>query len=327
MLTKATAIAPANIALIKYWGKKDEFLRLPENDSISINLSNLLTTTTVEFLPSFEKDSVIIDGQQDPDEIERVVNHLDLIRNRAKLDQKAKVVSINNFPSSVGLSSSSSSFASLTLAAAAASGLKLSEKELSIIARQGSGSACRSIPDGFVEWLSGDSSETSYARSLHSQDYWDIIDVVAIVSVKKKLISSTQGQKLAKSSPFFKIRLFHIKDKIAKIKKLMDDKNFSGFGKLIEEEALEMHSVMLTSTPPLIYWLPETLKIMKLVEDWRRQGLAVFFTINTGQDIHLIIEKKDLNQLIKKLKKIKEVKKIIINHPAKGARLTNNHLF
>ncbi len=326
MSMKASAVAPANIAFIKYWGKKDESLRLPENGSISINLNNLQTTTTVEFLPSLQKDSIIINGQQNLSEIERVIKHLDLIRKIAKLDYKAKVVSVNNFPSSVGLSSSSSGFASLTLAATAASGLKLSEKKLSIIARQGSGSACRSIPNGFVEWRKGNSSGTSYARSIYSQDYWDIVDVVTIVSVKKKIISSTQGQTLAKTSPFFKTRLLNIEDKIAKIKKLIAVKNFSDFGKLIEEEALELHAVMLTSSPPLIYWLPETLKIMRLVEDWRRQGLEVFFTINTGQDIHLIIENKNLDRLIKQLKKVKEVK-IIINHPAKGARLTDNHLF
>src|SRR3989344_2976508 len=153
---KETAIAPSNIAFTKYWGRKDELLRLPENGSVSMSLSNLLTTTTVEFSKDYEKDEVIINGKTPKDiEIERVVTHLDRVRKLAKINLKAKVSSNNNFPIAVGLSSAASGFAALTLAASKAAGLNLSEKELSILARQASGSACRSIPNGFVEWLDG----------------------------------------------------------------------------------------------------------------------------------------------------------------------------
>ena len=324
---KATAIGPSNIAFIKYWGKKDENLRLPENGSISMNLSDLTTTTTVEFLQNLREDSVIIDGKAEKKKIERVSKQLDRVRKIAKFPYKAKVVSQNNFPSGTGLSSSASGLAALTLAASKSAGLNRSEKELSILARQGSGSACRSVPDGFVEWLEGNTSETSYAYSLYPENYWDILDIVVVVSHDKKDISSTGGQKIVATSSFYKVRLSNINKKIELCKKLLSEKNFPEFGKLIEAEALELHAIMLTSSPSLIYWLPGTIKIMKLVKKWRSEGLAVYFTVNTGQDVHLIIEGKNKEILLEKLQKVKEIKKVIVNTPALGARLINKHLF
>ncbi len=324
---KATAIAPSNIAFIKYWGKKDELLRLPENPSLSMNLSNLLTTTTVEFDKKYKQDEVIYNGQKEELVGNRAIKHLDRVRALAKMQLKAKVKTVNNFPSSTGLSSSASGLAALTLAASKSAGLNLSEKELSILARQGSGSACRSIPDGFVEWLDGDTSETSYGVSLFPADWWKIADVVVIVSADKKDISSTEGQKLVSSSPFFPERLKNVKSKLERAKKLLKEKDFPAFGELIEAEALELHAVMITSRPPLIYWLPETLKIMKLAQKWRSEGLPVYFTINTGQTVHLICEQKNIKEVEKRLKAVKEVEKIIINKPAVGARIIGKHLF
>lgn len=324
---KSTAIAPSNIAFIKYWGKKDEILRLPENGSISMNLSNLTTTTTVEFSNNLEKDEIIIDGKQINKETERVIKHLDRIRQKAGTALRAKVVSQNNFPSGTGLSSSASGFAALSLAAATSAGLTLSEKELSILARLGSGSACRSIPDGFTEWLDGATSDTSYATSIFPADYWDICDVVVVVSKEKKDVATTDGQKSATSSPFFPVRLSNIKDKIEKIKKYIQQKDFQKFGELIEAEALELHAIMLTSTPSLIYWLPETIYIMKLVKKWRSEGLAVYFTVNTGQDIHLIVEGKNVNTLVKNLKDVESIKSMIVNQPSLGTKLLTKDLF
>ncbi len=324
---KKTAIAPSNIAFIKYWGKKNESLRLPTNGSISMNLSNLTTTTTVDFSSSYKKDHVIIDGQINTDESKRVIDHLDRIRRVAGSNYKAKVVSLNSFPAGTGLSSSASGFAAFTLAAAAAAGLNLSEKDLSILARLASGSACRSIPSGFVEWLEGRDNETSYAVSIHPPPFWDIADVVAVVSKRRKEIPTALGQKYASTSPFFKTRLSRIKDRIRQMKNFMNEKNFLKFGELVEGEALEMHAIILTSSPPLFYWQPETIFIMQKVRKWRRDGLPVYFTVNTGQDIHLICEKKNARKVDLLLRKIDAVRDIIINTPAEGAKIINNHLF
>jgi len=324
---KATAIAPSNIAFIKYWGVKDEILRLPKNGSISMNLSNMLTTTTVEFSPEFTEDLITLNETQETGEKSRIIEHLDRIRKLAKIADKARVVTQNNFPTATGLSSSASGFAALSVAGAKAAGLSLSEKELSILARQGSGSACRSIPDGFTEWLDGDSSNTSYAVSLYPPEHWGLADVVAVVSKEKKEISSTEGHKLAASSAFFETRLALNKEKMLAIKRYLQEKNFTAFGELVEAEALELHAIYITSHPSLLYLLPGTLRIMHAVKVWRKEALAVYFTLNTGQDIHLICQNKDAEIVAKKLAAIDDVQRIIINHPSKGAWLTDDHLF
>lgn len=326
-MKKATAIAPTNIAFIKYWGRKDEELRLPVNGSISMNLDGLLTRTTVEFDAKYPKDEVEINGVQNEKEKERVIKHLDRVRTLASTKFKAKVMSVNNFPSSTGLSSSASGFAALTLAATVSADLTLNEKNLSILSRQGSGSSCRSIPSGFVEWLDGDTNESSYATSIFPVDHWDITDVVAIVSDEKKSISSSDGQKRIGTSPFMPTRLSLINEKIVLCKRYIKEKNFQLFGELIESEALELHAIMLTSRPSLIYWFPMTIILMKKVQRWRKEGLQVYFTINTGQDVHLICKKKDRQRVIQKLKKIPKIKKIITNNPGHGAWLIEEHLF
>ncbi|MBI2029273.1 diphosphomevalonate decarboxylase [Candidatus Gottesmanbacteria bacterium] len=318
---KYTAIAPSNIAFIKYWGKKDEILRLPQNGSISMNLSNLLTKTTVEFNDKLTKDKVLFNGKEDNQVLLRVSGHLDRVRELAKKTTRAKVAIENNFPVATGLSASASVFASLSLAATKSIGLSLSEKELSILARQGSGSACRSIPDGIVEWLDGDTSSTSYSVSLYPPSYWEIYDVVVVVSKNKKEVGSTEGQKLVDTSPFFQTRLLGMKKKIEECKQALKIKDFTRLGVLSEAEALEMHAVMLTSHPSLIYWTAESLTVMKFVKRLRTDGLEAYFTINTGQDVHILVEKKNLNKLTKKLKELDVIRDIIINKPAKGAHL------
>lgn len=324
---KSTAIAPSNIAFIKYWGRKDDILRLPTNGSLSMNLSNLLTTTTVEFNPHFVEDTIIINGTQEVHEGSRAIKHLDRIRLLAKITTKAKVITENNFPTATGLSSSSSGFAALTVAASNAASLELSEKELSILARQGSGSACRSIPDGFVQWLDGDTSETSYGVSLYAPEYWDIVDVVAVVSKSRKEITTSEGHTTAGSSPFFPTRLSHIKNRIEKVKKALAQKDFATFGQLVETEALELHAIYITSQPALIYLRPESLQLLRQVMKWREDGLPIYFTLNTGQDVHILCEKKNEIRLTKLLSELDYVQKTISNTPSKGARLVENQLF
>lgn len=338
---KSTVIAPSNIAFTKYWGKKDEILRLPMNGSIAMCLSNLLTTTTVEFYsksqndktkgPRFRKDDnrdvVIINGEVEEGEANRVIKHLDRIRKLAGISDFAKVVSNNNFPTGTGLSSSSSGFAALTLAGVKAAGLNLSEKEFSILARQGSGSACRSIPSGTVEWLDGDTSETSYAKTIFAPDYWEIADVVAVVSENRKTVSTSKGHANASSSPFQNERVKRMGEKNKLLKKLFKNKDFTGFGNLVESEALELHAIYITQNPPIIYLVPNSILMMKLVQKWRDEGLECYFTINTGQDVHILVEKKNVNKLKNKLKQTLAVRDIIVNYPSEGARLSEKHLF
>lgn len=324
---KATAVAPTNIAFIKYWGRKNEQLRLPENGSVSLCVSGLTTTTTVSFEPELKADEVVINDLRLEEEAARTSCHLDRIRAQANTTLHARVASINSFPTGTGLSSSASGFAALTVAAAKALQLDLGEKELSIIARQGSGSACRSIPDGWVEWLDGDTSETSYAQSIYPPDHWDIVDVVAVVSQERKDVSTTNGQQRVETSPFFHARKAGMSQKIVDIKRAIADRDFTAFGEITEAEALNMHAVMLTSTPALIYWTAGTLEIMKLCARWRSEGLEVYFTINTGQDIHLLVQKKDADRLQEVLRALSFVREVITSSPSAGASILDTHLF
>lgn len=341
---KATAVAPANIAFIKYWGKKDEALRLPLNSSLSMNLSGAYTTTTVEFPPNLLEDDIHMYSAPPRTKIqlplkfgaskaigsserEKISHHLDRIRQKAKIWYKARVATINNFPSSAGLASSASGFAALTMAASEAFKLKLSEKELTVLARLGSGSACRSIPDGFVEWREGSSSGSSFAYSLLPSSYWKLCDVIAIVQNTPKDVSTSDGMSSIKTSPYWKGRINKIPDKIDRIKKALLEKNFQSLGEILEEDCLDMHRVLQTQNPPLYYWNDATIKIMENVRGWRKSGMPVYFTIDAGPNVHLICEAKDEKTLIEKVRNIFGVLEIISNKPAQGTKLSKKHLF
>lgn len=328
MVMKTTALAPANIAFIKYWGKADEELRLPLNSSISMNLSDAYTVTTVDFLPDLQRDEVsLVGGDFDELEVQRIVKSLNLIRAKIQSNLFARVATKNTFPKGAGAAASASGFAALTIAAFEALGVKLSEKELTIFSRIGSGSACRSIPDGFVEWEKGDSSITSFAHSLYPHDYWDLRDVLAIVDYHMKKVSTTEGQKGVKTSPLWRERVRSISEKIEKTKVALNEKDFQMLGEIIEEDCLDMHHVMQTQNPPLFYWNDTTKKIMDAVASWRKQGLAVYFTIDAGPNVHLICEGKDEKHVVDAVKTIAGIQEVIVNQPAKGAHIIESHLF
>ena len=293
-MKKTTVKSLANIALIKYWGKKDEALRLPLNNSISVNLSGAFSLTTVEFSPQLRKDRIEMVGEEIGEkEKERIIEHLDRVREMAKIEFRARVKTKNNFPKGAGVASSASGFSALSLAAARAAGLKLSSKEVSILARLGSGSACRSVPDGFVEWKKGSSSSSSYAYSLYPPGYWDLVDLVVLVSAQVKKVSSTKGHSVVKSSPFAQARTKGVSQRLRKIKKALKEKDFTLLGETIEEEALNMHAVMMTSSPSLLYWSPKTLELMLAIRNWREEGLESYFTLDAGPTVHLICQKKE----------------------------------
>jgi diphosphomevalonate decarboxylase len=319
---KARAWAPINVALIKYWGRSNESLRIPVNSSLSICLTRTGTETEVELVDSLKEDEVKIDGERvEGRERERVVKQLNRVRKMAQVKQKVRVRSKNNFPKGVGLSSSASGMAALSLAASRAMGLSLNHKDLSRLARVGSGSACRSVPDGWVEWVKGNNDKTSYAQKLFPADYWDLRVLVIILSQKEKKVSSSDGQKIAQTSAFFEERIKGIDNKMKRLKEAIKKKEFKTAGEIMEEDSLSMHSVMLTSKPSLIYWLPETLRVIQAVQGWREKGLESYFTINTGQNVFVVCKPKDEDKLVKRLEKIKGVIEVKKEKIGNGARL------
>lgn len=325
---KATAVSPANIAFIKYWGKRDPKLNLPFNNSISMNLSKCLTITTVEFSGRLRKDRVFIDDQEIlASKKERVVNVLNVVRKEVNIDLRARVVSKNNFPADAGIASSASGFSALALAASKAAGLFLSKRKLSILARLGSGSACRSVVDGFAEWKERSNSQTSFAVQIAPPDHWDLRDIVAVVVKEKKKASSTEGHALALTSPHYKTRLTELKARIKNLRESLLKKQFKRFGQLLEEEAISLHMIAMTSRPPIFYWNKGTIGIINVLQKWREEGLFAYFTIDAGPNVHVICEGKDERKVNRKLEGLKNVLFTIINKPAKGARLSNQHLF
>ncbi len=326
--SKTTAIAHPNIAFIKYWGNRDARLRIPLNDSLSMNLGQLTTTTTVEFNARAKEDRVTIDGKEASDAARvRVVEQLDRVRATAKIDTHARVESKNNFPSGVGIASSASAFAALALAATRAAGLELSERELSILARQGSGSACRSVPTGFVEWIGGRTNDGSYAVSILPPEHWDLRDVIAVVSSEEKTIGSTEGHAAATTSLFLPERLNALPARLHRVRRSLIAKDLEGMGAEIEAEALELHLIAMTSRPPVFYWTPEMVRVIQCAQKWRADGLPVYFTLDAGPNVHLICEGKDAPQVEAFARAVQGVQQVYVNAPGEGARLGDEHLF
>jgi len=312
-MSSATAQANPNIAFIKYWGNRDEALRLPANGSISMNLNGLYTLTTVSFQPSLPFDELIInDREVTGPALERVSSVLSLIRNLAKLESRAEVVSENNFPSGVGIASSASAFAALTLAASQAAGLKLSERELSRLARRGSGSACRSVPGGFVEWLMGTNDDDSYAVSIAGPAHWALVDCIALVSEAHKKTGSTEGHALAGTSPLQQARLVEAPRRLEQCRRAILDRDFEALTAVVELDSDMMHAVMMTSAPALHYWMPASLEVMNAVRSWRVENVHACSTVDAGANVHVLCTKEEAQEISRRLRKITGVKDVLI---------------
>lgn len=325
---KATANANSNIAFIKYWGNRDQFLRLPLNDSLSMSLEALTARTTVEFDDGLKEDQVEIgETEITPATRERVVKHLDRVRAESRVTAKARVVSRLNFPAGTGLASSAAGFAALTLAATCAAGLGLDERALSVLARLGSGSACRSIPGGFVEWVASMSSVTSFARTIAPADYWDLRDVAVVVTEQAKRVGSSEGHLAAPTSPFLGERLNRLPGRFHRSKRAVLERNLHALGPDLEAEAIELHLMAMTSRPPVYYWSAEMVRVIEAARAWREQGLPVYFTLDAGPNVHLICEGKDADQVAASARGTEGVREVIPSGVGGPAHLSEEHLF
>ena len=235
----ATAIALPNIALIKYWGDREPRLRLPANGSISMNLAGLYTRTSVIFDPAFQADALTLNGYPLKGQaLNRVSGLLAQVRRLAGFHEYAQVTSENNFPTGAGIASSASAFAALALAAAAAAGLSLDEQQLSRLARTGSGSACRSVPGGFVEWQVGVSDEDSYAFSIAAPEHWALADCIALISQEHKDVSSREGHVLADTSPLQPARLADTPRRLSLCRQALLERDFALLADVAEMDCL-----------------------------------------------------------------------------------------
>lgn len=322
MTMKATALAHPNIAFIKYWGIRDEALHLPANDSLSLTIGPLATRTTVEFDQQLSQDILILNGKQlTGPALTRMQGFMDQLRRQAGKIIYARVTSDNNFPISAGLASSASAFAALALAGTAALGLKLSESELSSLARYGSGSASRSIPGGFVTWETNPESKTSFAASFAPTDYWRLCDCIAIISKTHKAVSSQDGMKNAPSSPLQAARIADTSRRLAKCKQAILNRDFEALATVVEQDSNLMHAVMMTAEPPLFYWHPQSLALMQAIKAWQAEGLPVTYTLDAGPNVHVICPQTVANKVMRRLDQFPGVMDVIQAFPAGPARL------
>jgi len=310
----ATAVAHPNIAFIKYWGNRDESLNLPSNGSISMNLGDLRAQTKVTFSSELSEDVLsinhIIAGHNAHQRMSAI---LDNIRQKAKISLYARVESILNFPTGTGIASSAAGFAALAKAAVHAAGLDFNEIEISRLARLGSGSACRSVPGGFVEWQKGESDNTSYATSIFSAEHWDLYDVIIVLQKTPKKVGSKAGHILANTSPLQASRVQDSSRRLEICRKAIKERDFSSLANIIELDSNMMHAITMTSNPPLLYWEAGSLELMHAVPKWRTEGLHVAYTIDAGPNVHLICQPEDVDEIKKRATALVNPQEILLS--------------
>ncbi|MBT4161129.1 MAG: diphosphomevalonate decarboxylase [Gammaproteobacteria bacterium] len=281
--TRVTVSAAANIALIKYWGKLEKGLNQPATASLSIGLEDLRTTTIIERI---EGQSDVIDFNAPETARQRILDFLDLLRKQYEVQGHFHITTENNFPTGTGLASSASGFAALAIGFSEILNLNLSRQVLSQLARIGSGSAARSVFGGFVEIIPADDAFAS--RIMPAED-WPLAVIVAIASDGTKTVGSSEAMKhTAATSPYYREWLrSHVQD-MDDARLAIVDRDFEKLADVAEHNCLKMHGAIITTRPPILYWLPATLAVMHEVRQLRESGTPAFFTIDAGAQVKVI---------------------------------------
>ncbi|MBD3208673.1 MAG: diphosphomevalonate decarboxylase [Candidatus Nealsonbacteria bacterium] len=331
---KSSAIAHANIALVKYWGKRNEELMLPYNSSISMTVSDFAAHTTVEFGEQYEEDIFILDGIQ-YEKGSRVYDKyierfLEKVRKKVGSNLRARIKSQNNFPTGAGLASSAAGFAALATAINGSLSLGMNKKELSMLARLGSGSAARSVVGGFAEWKKGEKEDgvDSYVEQLVPPGHWPECRMIAcVVSQEEKEVSSRSGMaRTVSTSPFYVSWLGQIEQDLNDVRRGIKGKDIVLVGKTAQRNCLKMHALMLSTSPPLVYWGPATLRVIKKCLEWQKER-DCFFTIDAGPQVKIICLERDSEEIAERCALIKGVEEVKVLEPGEGSRIVDDHLF
>ena len=311
-----TARACANIALVKYWGKRDAAANLPATGSLSLTLAALATQTTVTFDRSLAQDELELDGFSARfSDTARTSAFLDLVRQAANITARARVVSRNEFPTASGLASSAAGYAALALAASKAAGLSLSERELSILARRGSGSAARSIFGGFVRMNAGDTSETAYAEHLASALADRVRMVIAIVGggTPKAHGSRDAMEHTAATSPYYPPWLDVARRDLEAALAALAREDLDALGTIAEANALAMHGSTMAARPAVMYWRPATIAVHDEVRGLRACGVAAWATMDAGAHVKILTTEEDAPTIAMRVKDIPGVTAVTIS--------------
>ncbi len=326
-MREAFASANSNIALAKYWGKRDEALNLPYTGSISITLAGLTSTARVAFDAERPCDRVILNGDLATGAPAlSVTKFLDCVRQLAREQTTAEVEVRTNFPVAAGLASSASTFAALALASSAALGLSLSARQLSVLARRGSGSASRSVFGGYVEWLAGESSDgsDSYAVPLAPAESWRLGVVVAVTDLGPKPVGSREGMAHAlKRSPFFPAWLETHDADLEAVRRGILERDLTLLGEAAERNCLKMHAVSMASSPALLYWNPATVAVMRRVLQLREGGTDAYFTIDAGPQVKVICPWTQRETVAAAIGEVPGVHRVLLSEPGGAATLVS----
>ena len=324
-MKKATAYAHTNIALVKYWGKRASplpGLNLPAVGSLSLTLDRFGTETSVE-PGDHQQDSLVLNGTTVLGAAaEKVSRFLDRVRTRAGRNERAHVVSRNDVPTAAGLASSASAFAALAMATAQAYGLPLSARELSVLARQGSGSAARSVFGGFVLMHKGerDDGEDCYAEPLPST--LDARLVVVRCGVGAKDVGSTDGMEhTAQTSPYFAPWVASHPADLADAAAALARADLAALGEIMEHSTLKMHATTLAARPGFFYFAPTTLRVLEQVRALRRQGTGAWATMDAGPHVKVLCAPQDAPAIEQALAELPGVVGVDVAAPGGPARL------
>lgn len=317
-MTAVRARANANIALVKYWGKRDRALNLPAAGSLSVTLDGLSTTTEVSF-GSGDRDRFWLNGAEvGGATLSRLTTWLDLVRERANIVDHAEVRSDNNFPTASGLASSASAYAALAVAASKAAHLDLDPRELSILARRGSGSAARSIFGGLVVMRAGSRADgtDAYAEPIEAAPGFAerLAMVVAIVGggAPKSISSRDAMDHCAATSPLYAGWLDSVPNDLTAARAALERGDFYGLGEITEGSALAMHAAAIASRPAINYWKPATLLLMDAVRSLRHhRNVAAFFTIDAGPHVKVLTERGAVDAVAAALEKVDGVTAVL----------------
>jgi diphosphomevalonate decarboxylase len=321
-----TARACANIALVKYWGKRDALLNLPAAGSLSLTLAALVTETTVQFDEALRDDELVLDGAPaTADQLARATAFLDLVRAQAGIPIGARVTSRNEFPTASGLASSASGFAALAVAASRAAGLALSPRELSILARRGSGSAARSIFGGFARMYASSVSEESYAEPIASPLLERVRMVIAVVGggAPKLRLSRDAMDHTAATSPFYRAWLDLVPRDLEAVQAALAAGDLESIGALVEANALAMHASAIAARPGIVYWLPATLALLARVRGLRECGLSAWVTMDAGPHVKVLTSAHDAPTVAMQLRDLDGVTAVTISAPGDAAAVVD----
>ncbi len=315
-----TARAHANIALVKYWGKRDRALNLPATGSLSLTLGALTTTTTVHFSERLNQDRFELDGTPvTGPALDRLGRWLDLVRERAGLALRAEVRSENDFPTASGLASSASAYAALAVAASAAAELTLAPRELSILARRGSGSAARSIFGGLVRMHRGraDDGSDAFAESVAGADDWPLRLVIAVVGggVAKDHPSRDAMEHCAATSPLYPGHLAAVPGDLTAAESAIAERDLDALGQVAERSALTMHAAAMASRPAILYFRPATLACLEAVRDLRAAGHPAYFTIDAGPHVKVLTLAAHAEPVAAAMTRVAGVTRVIVSEP------------